>query len=106
MSDVMQPRGPDAGGVVINNRVGFGHRRLQIIDLSARGNQPMVDPELGLTLAFNGCIYNYQDLKSELETAGYRFFSSSDTEVILKAYARLGARLCQTFQRDVCLRNS
>ncbi|MEQ8824692.1 MAG: N-acetylglutaminylglutamine amidotransferase [Filomicrobium sp.] len=90
MCEVMQPRGPDAGSVVVRDSVGFGHRRLRIIDLSPRGSQPMVDSELGLTLAFNGCIYNYKDLRQELEGLGHRFFSDSDTEVILKAYASWG----------------
>ncbi len=90
MCDVMRPRGPDAGGSVVRDNIGLGHRRLRIIDLSARGAQPMVDPELGLSLVFNGCIYNYKDLKSELTALGYKFFSDSDTEVILKAYAEWG----------------
>lgn len=97
MCEVMQPRGPDAGGITINDRVGFGHRRLQIIDLSARGNQPMSDPDLGLTLAFNGCIYNYKDLRCELEAKGHKFFSDSDSEVILKAYATWGTECVQRF---------
>ncbi len=97
MCEVMRPRGPDAGGVVVRDRVGFGHRRLRIIDLSARGAQPMVDSELGLTLAFNGCIYNYRELKAELADKGYRFFSDSDTEVILKAYAAWGTDCVKRF---------
>lgn len=74
MTDAMASRGPDSDGVVAYGPVALGHRRLSIIDLSARGAQPMVDSELGLTLVFNGCIYNYQDLRTELESAGYRFF--------------------------------
>lgn len=97
MCEVMVPRGPDAGGVVVRDRVGFGHRRLRIIDLSARGAQPMVDPELGLSLAFNGCIYNYKELKAELADRGYRFFSDSDTEVILKAYHAWGTKCVERF---------
>lgn len=97
MCDVMRPRGPDAGGISLHNGVGFGHRRLRIIDLSSRGSQPMVDPELGLSLAFNGCIYNYKELKAELVAAGYRFFSNSDTEVILKAYAAWGPECVERF---------
>ncbi|MYT26380.1 N-acetylglutaminylglutamine amidotransferase, partial [Streptomyces sp. SID7760] len=71
--------------------VAFGHRRLKIIDLSERGAQPMTDPELGLTVVFNGCVYNYRELRSRLEQRGHRFFSRSDTEVVLKAYAEWGA---------------
>jgi asparagine synthase (glutamine-hydrolysing) len=71
--------------------IALGHRRLKIIDLSERGAQPMVDPGLGLSAVFNGCIYNYRELRAELEGHGYRFFSDSDTEVILKSFHRWGA---------------
>jgi len=90
MTCSMTPRGPDAEGIVARGRVAFGHRRLKIIDLSERGQQPMVDSELGLTLVFNGCIYNHKELRAELEARGYRFFSTSDTEVILKAWHAWG----------------
>src|SRR5918998_1257579 len=83
-------RGPDGEGAWTRGPVALGHRRLSIIDLSAAGSQPMVDSPLGLTVVFNGCIYNYQDLRAELEAHGHRFFSTSDTEVIGKAYARWG----------------
>ena len=72
--------------------IALSHRRLKIIDLSAAGDQPMLDEELGLTIVFNGCIYNHHELRRELERDGYRFFSRSDTEVILKAYDRWGGR--------------
>ncbi|MGY1744700.1 N-acetylglutaminylglutamine amidotransferase [Blastococcus sp. SYSU D00695] len=84
------PRGPDGQGMWSAGRVAFGHRRLSVIDLSAAGGQPMVDNELGLTAVFNGCIYDYQELRAELEGHGYRFFSTSDTEVILKGYHHWG----------------
>ncbi|MFC3676542.1 N-acetylglutaminylglutamine amidotransferase [Ferrovibrio xuzhouensis] len=90
MTGRMAPRGPDAAGVAAQSRVAFGHRRLKIIDLSERAQQPMVDAELGLTLAFNGCIYNYRELRSELQGKGYRFFSEGDTEVVLKAWHAWG----------------
>jgi asparagine synthase (glutamine-hydrolysing) len=83
-------RGPDHEGVWSDGPLLFGHRRLSVIDLSDRSNQPMVDPELGLALVFNGAIYNYRDLRRELLTKGYRFFSEGDTEVIIKAYAEWG----------------
>ena len=83
-------RGPDGAGVWARGPVALGHRRLSIIDLSAAGSQPMVDSPLGLTVVFNGCIYNYKDLRAELESHGHTFFSSSDTEVIGKAYAQWG----------------
>src|SRR4051812_4705920 len=90
MTDALVPRGPDDAGVWTSGPVALGHRRLSIIDLSNRGAQPMVDPELGLTVVFNGCIYNHRELRTELERAGYRFFSDSDTEVVVKAYHRWG----------------
>src|SRR5215207_8278599 len=90
MADTMQRRGPDSSGLFAQGGVALGHRRLKIIDLSERGAQPMVDAELGLAVAFNGCIYNHHELRRELEGHGYRFFSTSDTEVLLKAYHHWG----------------
>jgi len=90
-------RGPDGEGVWARGPVALGHRRLKIIDLSEAGTQPMTDDELGLTLVFNGCIYNYKQLRAELEDAGYRFFSHSDTEVIIKAYHRWGTACVERF---------
>ena len=80
MMTVLRPRGPDASGLHEEGRVAFGHCRLKIIDLSETGRQPMVDPELGLSLVFNGCIYNYKELREELTARGYRFFSTSAQE--------------------------
>ena len=97
MTQKMWPRGPDAGGTFSQNSVAFGHRRLSIIDLGAASQQPMIDPELGLAIVFNGCIYNYRDLRNELSAKGYRFFSQGDTEVILKAYAEWGPRCVERF---------
>ncbi|SOD70846.1 asparagine synthase (glutamine-hydrolysing) [Jatrophihabitans sp. GAS493] len=93
----MAPRGPDGNGIWANGRVAFGHRRLSIIDLSDAGAQPLVDSDLGLTVVFNGCIYNYKQLRGELEAAGYRFFSTSDTEVITKAYDHWGPSCVERF---------
>jgi len=90
MAETMAPRGPDGSGIIARGSLGLGHRRLKIIDLSDKAAQPMVDPELGLSLAFNGCIYNHADLRRELEDKGYRFFSTSDTEVIIKAWHAWG----------------
>ena len=97
MTDCMIPRGPDSGGMLNRGRVSFGHRRLKIIDLSDKAEQPMVDSELGLSIAFNGCIYNYPELREELQGMGYRFFSHGDTEVILKAYHAWGLDFVQRF---------
>ncbi|MGA8359744.1 MAG: N-acetylglutaminylglutamine amidotransferase [Xanthobacteraceae bacterium] len=93
----MWSRGPDAGGAFSQDRVAFGHRRLSIIDLAAASAQPMIDPELGLAVVFNGCIYNFRELRSELVGKGYRFFSQGDTEVILKAYKEWGPRCVERF---------
>src|SRR5436305_4779621 len=93
MADVMAPRGPDGAGVWSAGGVALGHRRLAIIDLSGRGHQPMVDTELGLAVVFNGCIYNHRELRRELEAAGHRFASTSDTEVLLKGWREWGEGL-------------
>src|SRR3954462_5363156 len=92
MAEAMAPRGPDGAGAWSQGRVALGHRRLKIIDLSEAGTQPMVDSDLGLAMVWNGCIYNYKDLRRELTGHGYRFFSTSDTEVLLKAYHHWGDR--------------
>ena len=83
-------RGPDHGAIHVEGGLGFGHRRLAVIDLSEHANQPMVDQELGLALVFNGAIYNYRELRRELQAKGHHFFSSGDTEVILKAWHAWG----------------
>ncbi len=97
MLDKLVPRGPDAGGLFAQGNFVFGHRRLKIIDLTEHAQQPMHDAELGLTLVFNGCIYNYQELRRELEGIGYRFFSHGDSEVILKAFHAWGAECVNRF---------
>ena len=97
MTEAMAPRGPDGSGVVARGPAGFGHRRLKIIDLSEKAAQPMIDPALGLTIAFNGCIYNYPELRAELEARGYTFFSTGDTEVILKAWHAWGLECVDRF---------
>lgn len=91
----MAPRGPDAGGLNLHGNAALGHRRLKIIDLTDAAQQPMVDAALGLTVVFNGCIYNHQQLRGELEARGYSFFSSGDTEVLLKAYHAWGEEFVQ-----------
>ncbi|MCP1651635.1 asparagine synthase (glutamine-hydrolyzing) [Pseudomonas nitroreducens] len=71
----------------------LGHRRLKIMDLAEASGQPMIDTSLGLSLVFNGAIYNYPELRGELEALGYRFFSGGDTEVLLKGYHAWGEQL-------------
>jgi asparagine synthase (glutamine-hydrolysing) len=92
MRDHMAARGPDGSGdwYSLDGRIGFGHRRLSIIDLSSRGAQPMQTADGRLVITFNGEIYNYRALRSRLEAKGYVFRSNSDTEVLLHLYAELG----------------
>ena len=90
MMEKLERRGPDHGGSYSDGPLAFGHRRLAIIDLSEHANQPLVDQQLGLALVFNGTIYNFPALRAELQAKGYQFFSSGDSEVILKAYAEWG----------------
>ncbi len=95
MLDRLQQRGPDHEGSYSDGPMALGHRRLAVIDLSTHANQPMVDSELGLALVFNGSIYNYPELRNELKELGYHFFSSGDTEVIIKAYHAWGEACIQ-----------
>jgi asparagine synthase (glutamine-hydrolysing) len=97
MNAVLVPRGPDAGGIFQMNHLAAGHRRLKVIDLSEHAQQPMLDNELGLGIVFNGCIYNYRELRAELRSLGYRFFSQGDTEVILKSYHAWGTGCVDRF---------
>ncbi|MCB1722168.1 MAG: N-acetylglutaminylglutamine amidotransferase [Chromatiaceae bacterium] len=98
MNDLLFPRGPDGSGIFQARHLAVGHRRLKILDLSEHAQQPMVDNELGLGIVFNGCIYNFRDLRVQLQGLGHRFFSDGDTEVILKAYAAWGADCVEHFQ--------
>ena len=92
MRDTLSHRGPDDKGLWIDNdrRVGLAHRRLSIIDLSVAGHQPMISDSGGSVLSYNGEIYNFVELREELEEKGCRFKSRSDTEVILHAYGLWG----------------
>ncbi|VXC23854.1 N-acetylglutaminylglutamine amidotransferase [Pseudomonas sp. 8O] len=89
----LAPRGPDAHGFHSQGPIALGHRRLKIMDLAEASGQPMIDSDLGLSMVFNGAIYNYPELRAELETLGYRFFSGGDTEVLLKGYHAWGEKL-------------
>jgi asparagine synthase (glutamine-hydrolysing) len=97
MAATMSRRGPDGRGSWSSGAVALAHRRLKVIDLSERGAQPLVDAQLGVTVVFNGCIYNHRELRAELERDGYSFFSASDTEVIAKAYHRWGTACVERF---------
>ncbi|MBD7977566.1 N-acetylglutaminylglutamine amidotransferase [Serpens gallinarum] len=89
----LAPRGPDACGFHSQGPLALGHRRLKIMDLDEASGQPMIDPALGLAMVFNGAIYNYPELRAELEQLGYAFFSGGDTEVLLKGYHAWGEAL-------------
>jgi asparagine synthase (glutamine-hydrolysing) len=98
-------RGPDDSGTIVLHdtvpdpvEIGLGSRRLAILDLSPLGHQPMHDPETGNWIIYNGESYNFRDVRNELEQAGTRFVSHSDTEVLLKAYARWGEQCLLKFR--------
>ena len=95
MNQSQRARGPDGQGLMVFDRFGFGHRRLKIMDLSDAAQQPMFDPGLGVGIVFNGAVYNHNALRQELKAKGYRFHSSGDTEVLLKAYHAWGARFVE-----------
>jgi asparagine synthase (glutamine-hydrolysing) len=99
MLDTLQQRGPDDSGERLltagNMQIGLGHRRLSIIDTSYNGHQPMIYKSK--TIIFNGEVYNYQEIQDELKAKGYTFTSSSDTEVILKAYDCWGVAAFEKF---------
>jgi asparagine synthase (glutamine-hydrolysing) len=94
--DVISHRGPDGYGIHMEKNVGLGHRRLSIIDLST-GDQPMVNQESGISIVFNGEIYNYLEIKKDLIGLGYSFISQSDTEVVLKSYMQWGNDCVEKF---------
>ena len=100
MNARMAPRGPDGSGdwLSADGRVGFTHRRLAIIDLSERGAQPMHSADGALTITFNGEIYNYRELKAELEAKGRIFRSDSDTEVMLQLYEERGPAMVEALR--------
>lgn len=90
MVATLHHRGPDGDGTFFGDGMAFGHTRLRIIDLSAASDQPFVDPEAGLTMIFNGEIYNYIELRHELRSMGWRFHSDGDGEALLRAYQAWG----------------
>ena len=91
MTDVIEHRGPDGEGHWIKEGVGLGHRRLSIIDLSPAGHQPMISSDDRYVLTYNGEIYNFRELRTELEAKGYCFRSQTDSEVVLYSLAEWGS---------------
>lgn len=90
MTDALAHRGPDGEGIFIEDNVALGHRRLSILDVSSKGAQPMVSHNGDWIIVFNGCIYNFRELKVDLQSKGHEFYSTSDTEVITEGLAEYG----------------
>jgi asparagine synthase (glutamine-hydrolysing) len=97
MTDIIQHRGPDGEGLFVDRHIGLGHRRLSIIDLSPAGHQPMISRNQQLILSYNGEIYNFQELRLELESLGHQFRSRTDTEVVLNAWLEWGEACVHKF---------
>jgi asparagine synthase (glutamine-hydrolysing) len=94
MCNVIFHRGPDAEGVFLNGNIGLGIRRLKIIDLEG-GNQPIFNEDRSVVVVLNGEIYNFWELREELEGKGHKFYTASDTEVIVHAYEEYGEQCVQ-----------
>ena len=90
MTDAVSHRGPDGEGFYIDNLIGLGHRRLAILDLTPAGHQPMITKDRSVSITYNGEIYNFVELRAELEAFGYKFRSNTDTEVVLNAFHKWG----------------
>jgi asparagine synthase (glutamine-hydrolysing) len=97
MTDAIAHRGPDGEDWYTDGALGLGHRRLAIIDLSAAAHQPMASPDGRYVVTYNGELYNFRELRTELEAVGYRFRSQSDTEVLLAAWAQWGVKALDRF---------
>lgn len=97
MMDTIVHRGPDDSGLHLDGSLGLGFRRLAILDLSPAGHQPMSDPEQSVWVVFNGEIYNFHELRKELESKGYSFRSNCDTEVIVHGYKEWGDAVLERF---------
>ena len=97
MTDVLAHRGPDGEGQYINGFFGIGHRRLAIIDLSPAGHQPMVSANKQFILSYNGEIYNFQELRAELERLGHQFHSRTDSEIVLNSWVEWGENCVYRF---------
>src|SRR6516164_6885523 len=95
MIGALKHRGPDDTGIELRGKMGFAHARLSIIDVSPAGHQPMSLTEGSATIIFNGEIYNYEALRSDLAERGVEFKSHSDTEVLLRLYQRDGEEFLQ-----------
>jgi len=97
MTDAIAHRGPDGEGHYVDGSLGLGHRRLAIIDLSPAGHQPMQTPDGRYVISYNGEVYNFRELRTELESFGYRFRSQTDSEVVLQALSHWGLTALRKF---------
>ena len=93
MTDKITHRGPDSSGVYLDGGISMGFRRLSIIDITDAGNQPIYNEDKTLVLTFNGEIYNYQNLREELLAAGHRFYTHTDSEVLVHGFEEWGEGL-------------
>ena len=103
MLNKIKSRGPDYSGFIVKDHICLGHSRLSIIDLSNASNQPFVDQNAQLSMVYNGCIYNYRELRNILIKKGYSFKTSGDTEVVLKSYREWGYECLKRFEGDFAL---
>src|SRR6266487_7074461 len=97
MRDIIAHRGPDDVGLWVDNQIGLAHRRLSIIDLAPAGHQPFFSADQNLVMIYNGELYNYVELRSELEQLGYTFRTRCDTEVLLTYYQHAGPMALEKF---------
>lgn len=97
MTDALAHRGPDGEGSYVDRFMGLGHRRLAIIDLSLAGKQPMITGDKQYAITYNGEVYNFRELRVELEQLGYKFKSRTDSEVVLYAYIQWGVKCLDRF---------
>jgi asparagine synthase (glutamine-hydrolysing) len=95
MTDILRHRGPDSGGLYTDNNLSLGHRRLSIIDLSNAGRQPMYNEDGSVMIIYNGEIYNYKELRNELEKLNHKFQSNTDTETIIHGYEQWGEQITE-----------
>ena len=108
MTKLLEHRGPDNFGYFTDDKVSLGHRRLSIIDLSEKGKQPMSNEDGSIWVIYNGEIYNFKELREELEKKGHKFKSNTDTETIIHAYEEYGKDCLQKFNGmfSFCIYNS
>ena len=97
MTDAIAHRGPDGEGQFVDGSVGLGHRRLSIIDLSPSGRQPMATADGRFIVSYNGEVYNFRELRTELASCGHKFVSQTDSEVVLKSFAEWGIKCLDRF---------